>query len=167
MRYILFIFLTMFIQTSMGQAISQWKLQNHSVIIDAYTHPNNPSQGKVAVLAIAYEKSFFRCKPSIALLSFNGTSLGSFINKKEFSRKSNKINLTINSKKFEGEGDSTLNTYTNGIEMVSYFDESAIQALNNSAIIDVSIGNNKPLISYRATNGIKNYLPAVIDSCEK
>ena len=80
-----------------AEAITAWRVQGNSVILESSTNLANPSRGKSAVIAMAYEKSFFRCKPSLAFLSFEGSRLGTAIKKQSSNLKNIDTSLKITS----------------------------------------------------------------------
>ncbi|MBT3986322.1 MAG: hypothetical protein HOE89_02175 [Gammaproteobacteria bacterium] len=149
-----------------SQAVTNWQIQGQSLILSASTNTNNTSIGRSAVLALAFEKSFLSCKPSLAFLSFQGSRLGSIERTRSNKRESNQLKLTINNRTYVADGETVLNTYSNGVEIVAYFEDSIIAALSNAAIISVSVGDGDTLISYRTHNDIRSYITEIRDACD-
>ena len=146
-----------------AQSQSSWVVQGHSLTLPFYS----TSENKYATIAIAYEKKFFSCQPSIALIVADGRSLGSFRNGSKSSSTRNRLKLTINNRDYFADGDTVLNTYANGIEIVSFFDVNVIEALKSPSNISVYVGNNPPRLSGRSTNSINVGLRTIIQSCER
>ena len=151
-----------FISSTFAQSQSNWVLQTPSIILQFYS----PAENKYAGIAIAYEKKLFRCRPTAAFIVTSGRSLGSFLRGRETSSNRNRLKLTINNKDYFGEGKTVMNTYTNGVEVGSFFDESVNEALKFPVNISVSIGNNPPQLSGRSVNTINIGLKEIIESCK-
>ena len=162
LTFIIIFFWSIYISNTFAQSESSWIFQAPSVVLPFYS----AAEDKSAIIAIAYEKKWFRCKPSVALISISGRSLGSLLRSSESGSNRNSLKLTINNKDYFSEGDTVLNTYENGTEVVSFFDDDVIEALKYQANISVSIGNNPPLFSGRSINTIDIGLRGIIESCE-
>lgn len=148
-----------------AEAVAAWRVKGTSVILESSTNPTNPAVGNSAVIAIAYEKSFFRCKPSLALLTLKGLSLGPAIKKQSSSKSKNQLTVNVNNKKFVAENETHMNTYTNGVEVVAFFDETILTALDQPSSIIVSMGGGQALIAFRTTNSITPSMKQISGSC--
>jgi hypothetical protein len=157
---------TMFIFTASATIESKWMLREDSVMLFGSTNINNPTIGKSAIIAIAYDKSFFSCKLSVAFITMEGSTLGNAASQKSSSAKKNQLTFTINNKKFTANGETKLNQYSNGLEVIGYFDEAVITELAKPSNIRVSIGsNNPPRMVFKSLDGIGKYMEQARRSC--
>lgn len=148
-----------------AEAVAAWRVKGNNVILESSTNPSNPAVGNSAVIAVAYEKSFFRCKPSIAILSFKGLKLGGAVKKQTSSKSKNQLTFNVNNTKFAAKNETHINTYTNGVEVVAFFDEAILESLGQPSSITVSIGRNRALFTFRSTNSITSSLSEISGSC--
>ena len=146
-------------------AVAAWRAEGNSVILESSTSPANPAIGKSAVIAVSYEKSFFRCKPSLALLSFDGLTLGTATKKQSSSKGKNQLTFKVNQKTFVAQNETHINTYTNGLEVVALFDAAILKELERPSRITVSIGSGRPLMEFRTTNSIAPSIRKIAGSC--
>ena len=59
-----------------------------------------------------------------------------------------------------------MNTYSNGIELVAFFNKSILNELSKPSLVKVSVGNKRPLIEFRTTNSIKQSIRQISGSCK-
>ena len=149
-----------------AEAIVTWRVQGNDAILESSTNLKNPSLGKTAVLAVTYEKSLFRCKPSLAFLSFEGLKLGVGVKQQSSKKKKNQLTFHVNNKKFIAQKETKMNTYSNGIELVAFFNKSILNELSKPSLVKVSVGNKRPLIEFRTTNSIKQSIRQISRSCK-
>ena len=162
-KYLLVITFTLASLNLYAQPASSWQLQGPSLILPFASQVDN----RTVTLAIAYEKSFFRCKPTVALVVMQGRRLGSVQDTTRSSSNRNKLRLNIDGKLFVGEGETQVNQYSNGIEVTSFFSNSVIESLRSPSNIAISIGQNAPLFSGKSLNSINADINSVIQSCER
>jgi hypothetical protein len=81
-----------------AQGASKWALQDHSLVLPFYNSFNN----KYITLLIAYEKEWFACKPSLALLVLEGQQLGKLVRAQKSAKKKDKLVITINGEIYYG-----------------------------------------------------------------
>jgi hypothetical protein len=148
-----------------AEALATWRVQSGSVILESSTNLANPSRGKSAVIAITYEKSLFKCKPSLAILSFEGRKLGSIVKQQSLKKEKNQLTFHINNKKFIAQNETKLNTYSNGIELVAFFKEAILDELSKPSLIKVSVGGQRPIIEFRTTNSITPSIRQISGTC--
>ena len=168
MRKFVSIFLISFISISStlsAETVAKWRVQGSSVVLESTTNLANPSQGKSAVIALTYEKSFFKCKPSLAFLSFEGLKLGTGIKQKTSKSKKNQLTFYVNKKKFIAQKETKMNTYSNGIELVAFFNESILRELSKPSLIKVSVGGKQPVMEFKTSNSITPSIGKISDSC--
>jgi len=165
-KIILFCLTVIFVPSILpAEAITAWRVQGNSVILESSTNLANPSRGKSAVIAMAYEKSFFRCKPSLAFLSFEGSRLGTAIKKQSSKKKKNQLIFYINNKQFIAQKETQMNTYSNGMELVAFFDKAILSELSKPSLIAVSVGGKRAIIEFRTTNSITPSIKQISGSC--
>ena len=166
MKILLLIYVTLFSSsllaqgTSIAQGASNWKIQNNSLLLSFY------SPSKYVTIAVAYEKTFFRCKPSVAMIIATDRTLGVFRDQKELGSRKNKLNITVSGQRYEANGDTVLNKYANGMEVVAFFDEDLVNALKTPSSISVSFGSSSPVFTGSAGNSINLGLDQIKGSCE-
>lgn len=145
---------------------SKWVMRGDSIMLSGSTNLENPKLGKTAILAIAYEKSFFSCKPSIALIIMQGLKLGEVKGQKSSSSKKNQLTLTINNTKYIANKETKLNQYSNGMEIIGIFDDEVLTELAKPSNITVSIGpNNPPRMVFKSIGSINEYIKQAKESC--
>ena len=146
-----------------AQGLSKWMLQDHSLVLPFYNSSNN----KYITLLIAYEKEWFACKPSLALLALEGQQLGKLVKTQKSAKKKDKLVITINGETYYGQDDTAVNTYTNGLEIVSFFDERIIQSLKTPSKFTLDIGkvSSTPIFYGETLNSINFGLDAILQSC--
>lgn len=148
------LFLTISVSATSAEVVTKWRMQGSSLILEGSTNLADPRQGQSAVIALAFEKSFLSCKPSVAFLSFKGSTLGKAVRQESSKRKKNQLTLFVNQKKFIAQKKTQINTYSNGVEIVAFFDDSLLKELSKPSTIKVSVGGQQPLIAFRAVNSI-------------
>jgi len=148
-----------------AQGQSKWILQQHSLVLPFF----NATNGKYVTLLIAYEKNSLECKPSVALLALEGNRLGTLVEKRRSSKTKDKLIVTINGNTYYGEGDTAINTYSNGLEIVSFFNEGVIGELKFPSKFSVDIGkvSSSPIFYGETLNSINFGLESIIQSCIK
>lgn len=148
-----------------AEVVAAWRVQGNSVILEGSTNTANPAIGKSVVLAVTYERSFLRCKPSVAMLNFDGLTLGTAIKKQSSSKSKNQLKLNVNNKTYLAQNETHMNTYTNGIEVAAFFEKALLTDLERPSRISVSMGSNRALMEFRSTNSIASSIRAISSSC--
>jgi len=148
----------------LAQGASKWTLQDHSLVLPFYNSQND----KYVTLLIAYEKKWFVCKPSLAFLILEGRQLGTLVKTRKSGELRNKLVITVNGKRYYGEEDTAVNTYKNGLEVVSFFDEDLVDSLKRPSKFTIDIGGESktPIFNGETLNSINFGLAAILDSCE-
>ncbi len=163
------LFLTLIAASAIAQveARAPWILNGSSLTLSSTDNPSNPNFGQSAVLALSYEKvGSGQCQPVIALLSFQSMTLGSILRRERFTNQNERLQISIGGRHFEGQQDTVLNYYTNGIEIVSNFTSDLSQTLFSPTTIIVSTRNSGEIARFTATNGIGQIFSSLMAQCE-
>lgn len=150
-----------------AEIVANWNFYDGTVALLSTTSPQNPDKGKTTGIFVAYDKSFFRCMPTVSLMSYNGLVLGRVTRpqKHVYKESKNRLVAHVNGKRFAATGATVVNEYSNGTEVVAMFDQDLIAALQNPGTVSLSIGNGQPIFSARAMNSISAHVMKAYKSC--
>ncbi|MDC0425094.1 hypothetical protein OAL91_01290, partial [bacterium] len=85
--------------------------------------------------------------------------------KQSSKKKKNQLTFYINNKQFIAQKETQMNTYSNGIELVAFFDKAILSELSKPSLIAVSIGGKRAIIEFRTTNSITPSINQISGSC--
>lgn len=146
---------------------ANWHFYDGAIALLTTTHPQNPAQGRTTGIFVAYERTRSGCVPTVSLMSYHGLALGRVVApRKQVSRsKKNQLVVGVGSRKFSAVGDTVMNEYSNGTEIVAMFDVDLIAALMNPSEVSISFGNSQPVLRIKALNSITEHVEAARRYC--
>lgn len=156
-----------FVQKATSEIVANWHFYDGAIALLTTTNPQNPAQGRTTGIFVAYERSRSGCVPTVSLMSYHGLALGRVVApRKQVSRsKKNQLAVGVGSRKFLAVGDTVMNEYSNGTEIVAMFDVDLIAALMNPSEVSISFGNSQPVLRIKALNSITEHVEAARRYC--
>jgi hypothetical protein len=156
-----------FVQKATSEIVADWHFYDGTIALLTTTHPQSPALGRTTGIFVAYERSRSGCAPTVSLMSYNGLALGRVVApRKQVSRsKKNQLVVGVGSRKFSAVGETVMNEYSNGTEIVAMFDIDLIAALRNPADVSISFGNSKPVLRIKTLNSISEHVEAARKYC--
>jgi hypothetical protein len=150
-----------------AEIVANWHLYEGDVALIASTSPQDPKLGKTTGIFIAFEKSMFKCRPTVSLMSYDGLVLGQVTTARKFASKSakNRMSVEVNGEKFSTSGETVINDYTNGTEIVAMFDGELLRALQRPATVSIFIGGGPPVFMARSLNSVTPHVDAIYKFC--
>jgi hypothetical protein len=163
------LFFALGIKKTNAEIKSNWHLYEKTAALLSSTQPENPRSGRTTGVFVAYEKSFLRCRPTVSLMSFDGLNLGQVTIPQKYASKSarNRMSVNVNGVLFSAEGETVINEYRNGTEVVAMFDDGLIKALRYPSFIEISIGGGTPVFEVRSLNSITSHAKKLENLCNR